>query len=104
MRFVKMSPQLAVVADNGAHNFQAPAFQAAETVAERVRRLQTEARSLARDHVASMVAAMADLERLADEIAKGGEAYPAGVREAARQLAEELGARGPTVSLIATRA
>jgi hypothetical protein len=98
MRFVKMSPQLAVVADN-----RAQTFQPAETVAERVRRLQTEARSLARDHVASMIAAMADLERLSDEIARGGEAYPAGVREAARQLAEELGARGPTLSVIATR-
>lgn len=98
MRFTKMSPQLAVVADNGAET-----FPAAETVTERVRRLQNEARSLARDHVSSLIAAMADLERLADDIAKGGEVYPPGVREAARQLAEELGARGPTLSVIATR-
>jgi hypothetical protein len=99
MRYVKMSPQLAVVADNGPQTFQT----AQETVAERVRRLQNEARGLARDHVSSLIAAMADLERLADEIAKGGEVYAPGVREAARQVAEEMGARAPTLAIIATR-
>jgi ABC-type transporter Mla subunit MlaD len=76
----------------------------AETVAERVRRLQNEARQAARDHVKAFAAAMVDLEQFAAEIADGGEAYPAGVRDLARRLAEDLETRVQSVEAISARA
>jgi hypothetical protein len=74
-----------------------------ETVAERIRRLQAEARSLAKDHVKSLTAAMVDLEQLAAEIAEGGEAYAPGVRDLARRLVEDLDSRVQTLEAIAAR-
>lgn len=94
-----MSPSLSVVADNELK----AALQPSETVAQRVRRLQAEARQLAKDHVKALSAAMADLEALAAEIAEGGEAYAPGVREVARQLAEELDSRVQTLEAISAR-
>ena len=78
-----MSPSLSVVADNDL-NTSSPKL---ETVAQRVRRLQAEARQLARDHIQAFGAAMVDLERYAAEIADGGDAYAPGVRDLARRLA-----------------
>lgn len=94
-----MSPSLSVVADNELK----AAGARSETVAERVRRLQAEARQLAKDHVKALSAAMLDLEHLAAEIADGGDAYAAGVREVARQLAEDLDSRVQTLEAIAAR-
>lgn len=92
-----MSPSLSVVTDNKT------AFPIAETVAQRVRRLQTEARQLAKDHVKSFTDSMAELEQLAAEIADGGEAYPPGIRDIARRLAEELDSRVQTLEAISAR-
>lgn len=71
-----------------------------ETVAERVRRLQAEARALAKDHVREFTRAMVDLEELAVEIANGGEAYAPGIRDVARRLAEDLADRVTTIEAI----
>ena len=92
-----MSPSLSVVTDNKT------AFPIAETVAQRVRRLQTEARQLAKDHVKSFTDSMAELEQLAAEIADGGEAYPPGIRDIARRLAEDLDSRVQTLEAISAR-
>ena len=94
-----MSPSLSVVTDNDLKTD----FPKAETVARRVQRLQAEARQLAKDHVKSFTDAMAELERLAAEIADGGEAYAPGVRDIARRLAEELDNRAQTVEAISAR-
>jgi hypothetical protein len=94
-----MSPSLAVVADN---DLKAAPIKA-ETVSERVRRLQAEARQLAKDHVKSLSAAMIDLEQLAAEIADGGDAYAPGIREVARQLVDDLDSRVQTLEAIASR-
>lgn len=75
-----------------------------ETVAERVRRLQAEARALAGDHTREFTSAMVDLETLAMEIANGGDAYPAGIRDVARRLAEDLESRVQTIEAIVARA
>lgn len=75
-----------------------------ETVGKRVRALQAEAKQLAKDHVRAFAETMTDLETLATEIATGGDSYPAGVRELARQLAEDLGARVQTLEAIQGRA
>lgn len=75
-----------------------------ETVAERVRRLQAMARQAARDHVKDFAVAMADLQQFAAEIADGGDAYPAGIRDLARRLVEDLDARVQSVEAISARA
>ena len=98
-----MSPSLSVVAHNA---FQTPAIPAArpDTVAQRVRRLQAEARMLAKDHVHALAAAIAQAEQLASEIAEGGDAYPPGVRDLARRFAEEAEGRIQTLEAIIARA
>ncbi|HEY4028795.1 MAG TPA: hypothetical protein VGM25_00500 [Caulobacteraceae bacterium] len=58
-------------------------------IGERVRRLQAEAEQLAREHIGVFTANLLQAQRLAEEIAVGGEAYPPGVREIARRMAEE---------------
>jgi hypothetical protein len=93
-----MSPSLAVVTT--------PANETrvrADSISERVRRLQAEARSLARDHIAALQEALFEVERLSAEIADGGEAYPPGVRDIARRLAEECEGRVQTLDAISKR-
>jgi len=94
-----MSPSLSVVSDNDLKVVPSKT----ETVAERVRRLQAEAKQLAKDHVKTLSAAMVELEKLAAEISGGGDAYGPGIREVARQLAEDLDARVQTLEAIAAR-
>src|SRR5215469_16101141 len=60
-----------------------------QTLAERIERLQAEAKNLAREQVTALETKLAEAAALADEIAHGGEAYPVGVRELARKLAED---------------
>lgn len=96
-----MSPSLSVVADNDLRTTAAPK---PETVAERVRRLQAEARQLAKDHVHALTAAISEVERMAAEIAEGGEAYPAGVRDLARRFVDDCEARVQTLEAITARA
>ena len=94
-----MSPSLSVVADNDLKT-SAPK---AETVAQRVRRLQTEAKQLAKDHIRSLNQALVDVEQLAAEIAEGGDAYPPGVRDLARRLVEDCEMRVQTLEAIVAR-
>jgi hypothetical protein len=75
-----------------------------ETVGERIRRLQAEARALARDHIRTDVSdAAAALMDVCAEIAEGGDAYPAGVRDLCRQWAEDLKVRTRTLDAIVAR-
>ena len=94
-----MSPSLSVVADNDLK----VVLPKSETVAQRVQRLQTEARQLAKDHVKSLTSAMLELEQLAAEIADGGDAYAPGIRDIARRLVEDLEARVQTLDAISAR-
>ncbi len=64
--------------------------QAAEAIAETMRRLKAEAQAQAREHSLLFETAVVELEAIAQDIAGGGEAYLGGVREAARRLAGEL--------------
>ena len=61
-----------------------------ESGAQRVRRLQTEARILAREQVEILAADVNALAIRTAEIAQGGDAYPAGVRELASRIAADL--------------
>jgi hypothetical protein len=74
-----------------------------ESVGERVQRLQQEARKAALDHTADLLRAMAALAELADDIANGGDAYPAGVRDVARHLVNDLSGRSQTLGAIKDR-
>lgn len=94
-----MSPSLSVVADNDLKTV----VPKTETVAQRVQRLQAEARQLAKDHVRSLTTAMIQVEQLAAEIAEGGDAYAPGIRDIARRLVEDLEARVQTLDAISAR-
>lgn len=63
----------------------------AETIGGRIQQLLAEARGLADEHVEHFTQLIADLQEVADEIAAGGDSYPVGIREEARQLREHLG-------------
>jgi len=79
------TPKLSLVSDEVYQLGRKP-----ETVSERVRRLQAEAKILAREQIESLEREMLRLATLATEIAQGGEAYPVGIREQSSRLAEEL--------------
>ncbi len=74
-----------------------------ETPAERVRRLQAEARSLAAEQVEALADDLQRLGAQAAEIASGGEAYPAGVRDVAGRLASDLSDRAQLILVILGR-
>jgi hypothetical protein len=74
-----------------------------ESPADRIRRLQAEARELAHQHLDLLSAALADLTRLAEEVAEGGEVYPVGAHEFARRLADETAKHAFTLSGIVER-
>ncbi len=61
-----------------------------ETTTQRVRRLQQEARLLAREQIEAMGRDLDALAARAHEIAEGGDAYAVGVREMASRLAADL--------------
>lgn len=90
-------PSLTVVADG---DLKAPA---GEAVAQRVRRLQAEAKALAKDHVKALAIALNEVQQMAHEIAEGGDAYPPGVRDVARRLVEDMDSRVQTLEAIVAR-
>ena len=102
-----MSPSLSVVADNDLKaarpDLGRPDLGRVDSVAERVRRLQAEARQLAKDHIRSLSAAILDAEAIATDIASGGEAYPPGIRDLARRFADDARARVQTLDAINAR-
>lgn len=81
-----------------------PAEAGPSSLSERVRLLQIQARGLAREHVDALVASLLETQRIAEEIAGGGEAYPPGVRDLARRLAEDSVGRAMTLEAIVSRA
>lgn len=75
-----------------------------ETTAQRVKRLQEEARLLAREEVERLDR---DLRRLAEQartIADGGEAYPAGIRELAGRIGVDTAQRAEILRALLERA
>lgn len=74
-----------------------------ETTADRVRRLQMEARALAVEQVEVLERVLLEAARLAKEIADGGDAYPVGAREIASRLAQDLPTKSETLKVIVNR-
>ena len=75
----------------------------AQTTAERVKRLQAEARALALEQVEALEAALCKAADMAKEIADGGDAYPVGAREIASRLAADLPTKAETIKTIVHR-
>lgn len=75
-----------------------------ESPADRIRRLQNEARTLAREHIEMLAAALHEVARLSGEIADGGDLYPVGARELSRRLTEESNKQALTLTAIVDRA
>jgi len=74
-----------------------------ESTADRVKRLQLEARALALEQVEALEKVLLDATGMAREIAQGGDAYPVGAREIAGRLADDLPARAETLKAIILR-
>lgn len=74
-----------------------------ESTAQRVKRLQDEARMLAREEVERLDR---DLRKLADQakaIADGGDAYPAGIRELAGRIGVDTAQRAEILRALTDR-
>jgi hypothetical protein len=74
-----------------------------ETVNERVRRLQREAKVLACEEVEILRRTLAQAVGQAEAIRDGGDAFPVGVREQARRLAADLPLTMQTLQAISER-
>jgi len=74
-----------------------------ETTTQRVRRLQREARLLAREQIEAMGRDLDELAQRALEIADGGDAYAVGVREMASRLASDLPQKAQSLRAILER-
>ena len=73
------------------------------TTADRVKRLQMEARALAVEQVEALEKLLLQSAAMAKEIAEGGDAYPVGARELAGRLASDLPSKAETLKAIASR-
>jgi hypothetical protein len=74
-----------------------------ETPSSRAKRLMAEARTAALEHVAALEGALEAAASLAQDVSEGGDAYPVGVRELARQLSEETYSRLQTLNAIMSK-
>jgi hypothetical protein len=74
-----------------------------ETTAQRIARLQHEARLLAREQVEQLARDFNALAARAMDIAEGGEAYPAGVREMASRIAGDLPYKAQGLTILMDR-
>jgi len=77
--------------------------QEREATSDRIKRLQAETKLLAREHVEALGAALANVARMASEIAEGGDVYPVGAREMARRLTEDATRQAVTLTAILDR-
>ena len=77
--------------------------QKPETRAERIKRMQSNAKALAREQIEAMTEAMLEVARMADEVAVGGDAYPVGVREMASRLRADLENQAKSIDALLAR-
>jgi hypothetical protein len=103
VRHLSPVPDTDLDAAQPASNEVVPIIRAPESVTERIRRLQWEARVLAAEQVEAVGAELEALAARALEIAEGGEAYPAGVRELASRIATDLPEKAKTLLTILHR-
>lgn len=92
-------PDLRLVAESEVYDLMKPPA----TTAERVKRLQKEARALALEEVEALERLLVVAAEKAREIAEGGDAYPVGAREIASRLADDLPMKAETIKAIVSR-
>lgn len=92
-------PDLRLVAESEVYDLMKPPT----TTAERVKRLQAEARALALEEVEALERLLVHAAEKAREIAEGGDAYPVGARELASRLSEDLPMKAETIKAIVSR-
>ena len=92
-------PDLRLVAESEVYDL----MRGPQTTSDRVKQLQAEARALAIEQVEALERILGEAAQLADEIARGGDAYPVGAREIASRLAEDLPAKAETIKAIVSR-
>ena len=80
-----------------------PSSQERESAADKIRRLQTEAKALAREHIEGLNAALAQVAQIAGEVSEGGDLYPVGARELARRVSEDAGKQALALTAILER-
>lgn len=78
-------------------------MRAPVTTADRVKRLQMEARALAVEQVEALEKVLMQASVMAQEIADGGDAYPVGARELAGRLAADLPMKAQTLKAVVSR-
>ena len=88
---------------SASHLVVVPAVTERPSAADKIKRLQAEARDLAHGQVEALAAGLSDVARLAAEIAEGGELYPVGARELSRRITEEATKQSLTLSAIIDR-
>jgi len=88
---------------SASHLVVVPSPSEPESAALKIKRLQAEAKSLAREHVELLAAALAEVSRLAGEVADGGDLYPVGARELARRLIDDAAKQSLSLSAIVDR-
>lgn len=81
-----------------------PTANEPESPADHIRRLQTEARGLAREQMEMLAEALTEVSRLSADIADGGDIYPVGARELAKRLIEESSKQALALTAIIERA
>lgn len=84
-----------------------PATEADATpgaLSQRIRQLQAEAQSLAKEHVQALLSSMAETQAIAAEIAAGGGVYHHGSQELAGRVADALASQVLTFQQIVERA
>ena len=74
-----------------------------ESTADRVKRLQHEARLLAREEVEMLEAKLAEVVAMAAAVAEGGDAYPAGIRELCSRMVSDTEQRAQTLKALVER-
>ena len=79
------------------------ATQPGEDMHERVRALKERAEQLASDQLTAVQDTLGHLAYLSGAVSRGGDAFPAGVREFCRQVAEEADFRARTLDAIVER-
>lgn len=92
-------PDLRLVAEAEVYDL----MKTPESTADRVKRLQLEARALAIEEVQELERRLMATADLARDIASGGDAYPVGAREIASRLAEDLPGKVETLKVIVSR-
>ena len=74
-----------------------------ESPAERAQRLLVESHEAASEHLRYLNDALRQISLMAAEVARGGEAYPAGARDLCRRLADELSQKANTLEATSRR-